>query len=524
MDRREIAGIELVPEDPGCYFFKSSEGKIIYIGKARSLKKRVYSYFSGQSDSTKTRVLVDNISEVDFIATNSETEALILENNLIKKHQPKFNIDLKDSKGYAYLMITREEFPRVVVARGRRGDGEFYGPFVSAAARHFVLGFLKKNFKLRTCKKLKKKMCLRGHIDLCFAPCEKKIDADGYREEVIEPVRMLLKGKTRELAENFRKSMAAFSAELKFEEALKCRKMLESLEYLSKRQVMERDRKSNEDVLNYRLSGGKIYLMMFSVNNGVLSEKKDFIFDETPDFFEEFLLQYYSDAPVPDKLILPDGIEDSLYEVLCGFKEKKFEIILPKIGERKKLLELVDKNIELHFFKNIQMVEELEKTLQLPSLPSVIECFDISHLGGEFTVASMVQFRNGAPSKSNYRKFKIKSVSGIDDFKSIGEVVRRRYRRLRDEGSEMPDLVVIDGGPGQLNYALKELEELGVDLPVISLAKRFEEIYIPDQAEPVCLDKRNPALKLLQMLRDEAHRFAITFNRDLRSRRLKDGK
>lgn len=524
MDKKTIAGIELIPDDPGCYFFKSEEGIIIYIGKAKSLKKRVNSYFTGQADSLKTKVLVENIREVDFIATNSETEALILENNLIKKHQPRFNIDLKDSKGYAYLMITKEDFPRLVVARGRKEKGEFYGPFVSAAARHFVLDFIKRNFRLRTCRKLKKKMCLRGHIDLCDAPCEGKIDKDRYKSDVIENIRLLLKGKTAELSEDIRKKMAVFSAELRFEEALKCRKMLEALDYLKKRQLMERDRKSNEDVLNYRISGGKVYLMLFSVNNGVLSEKKDFVFEESPDFFEEFLLQYYSETPLPDKLVLPEDIDSSLYEVLCGFKAKKFELIIPKIGERKKLMELVDRNIDLHFFKNISMVEELEKTLQLPSLPSVIECFDISHLGGEFTVASMVQFRNGVPSKSNYRKFKIKTVSGIDDFKSIGEVVRRRYRRLRDEGSDFPDLVVIDGGPGQLNYALKELESLGVDLPVISLAKKFEEIYIPYQTEPVCLDKKNPALKLLQMLRDEAHRFAITFNRELRIRSLKDGK
>lgn len=506
---------ENIPAEPGCYLYKDKTGKVIYVGKARNLKKRVSSYFNRKLDK-KTNNLVSQIRKTDFIVTSSEVEALILENNLIKKCQPKYNINLKDSKRYAYIEVTTEDFPRLLLARKKRDKGKFYGPFVSAAERDYVMEVLRKVFALRTCRKMPKKTCLRFHIKLCDAPCIGRISCAEYAKRM-RKVEYVLKGQTHELIEELEDEMKKYSSEKMFENAIVVRNQINALTRMQERQLMELQKRYNEDVLNFTIKSGKVYLMLFNIYKGMLLNKQEFSFEYMEHFLEEFLVQYYSDNSERKELIMPIELDDGLKDYLKG---KVIKVVKPKIGNKKKLLELVSKNIETTFFGNMQKIDELQKKLKLNDCPNVIECFDISHLSGTSTVGSMAQFRNGIPDKSNYRRFRIRSVKGIDDFAAIGEVVRRRYSRLKKESALMPDLVVIDGGKGQLSSALEQLRKLELKIPMISIAKRFEEIYFPGLAYPVRLKDRDKALLFLREIRDEAHRFAIKYNRLLRKKKL----
>ncbi len=505
--------ISNIPPKPGCYIYRDKKGDIIYIGKAANLKKRVSSYFHNKKLDEKTQNLVDNTKSIDFIVTRTEVEALILENNLIKKHQPKYNINLKDSKRYAYLEITDEDFPRLVLARKIGGNGKFFGPFVSAAERDFILEFLTKIFAIRTCNRFPKRPCLRYHIKLCDAPCAGKINSEEYREKIGNTIRVL-KGNTDQVISVLDTEMKTASRKQDFETAIVLRNQVDSLGYLKERQNMERQKRYDEDIINYTVRGGKVYLMLFNIKKGTLINKEEFVFDFIEGFFEDFLNQYYSQSKERKELILP-RIDDSLKKYL---KTKNVKAIIPKRGERKKLLELVKTNISNTFFGNLEKIKLLGKALKLNDEPSVIECFDISHLSGTSTVGSMVQFRNAIPDKSNYRRFRIRTVEGIDDTSSIREVVSRRYRRLKIENKEMPNLIIIDGGKGQLNGALFSLQELNLKIPIISIAKRLEEIYFPGLQMPLKLRKKDKALLFIQEIRDEAHRFAIKYNRLLRNK------
>jgi len=511
--------IQTLPKSPGCYLFKSSSEAIIYIGKAKDIRKRVKSYFQERDWDPKTEALLKSISDVDFIATDNEVEALILENTLIKLHQPKYNIDLKDSKRYALIEITDEAFPRLLIARKPRGKGKYFGPFVSGQERDYILTALVRSFRLRTCKKLPKRACLRYHIGICAAPCIGKIDEDAYSENV-KRVSLILKGKIEGLLGKLEGEMEEHSKKLRYEQALNVRDQIIAIQTLKERQNMERRRKYNEDVLNYFVQEGQVYLLLFNVYKGTLANKQEFVFDDHEDFLEEFLVQYYSDNAIPAEIILPKKIDPSVKEFLEKIRESRVSITVPKHGEKKQLLNLVKKNIELYFFGDTGKLEDLKKALRLNETPAVIECFDISHLSGTSTVGSMVQFRYGKPDKNNYRRFRIRTVEGIDDFKAIAEVVRRRYKRLKNEATELPSLVVIDGGRGQLNSAIKELKALDMRLPIVSIAKEFEEIYLPGMRRPLRLDKKGAALKLLQEIRDEAHRFAISYHRLLRKKEV----
>jgi len=524
-----------IPPDPGCYLYKDLSGKIIYVGKAKNLRKRVASYFSKKDHDPKTAILVMNIADAEFIVTNSEVEALILENNLIKRHKPKYNIDLRDSKQYAYIQVTSEPCRRLIISRKRTNEGTFYGPFVSASERDYILEYLNKAFKLRTCRRLPKRACLRYHIDLCTAPCIGKVTPEEYDSQV-KKAEAVLKGKSDELLRELGSEMRKSSSSLNFEKSLVLRDQAAAIEHLSERQNMQRQKSSNEDIMNYIVAGDKVYLMLFNIYKGTLINKSEFIFGYHPEFFEEFILQYYSEPEheLPAELILPEQPDDSLKEYLNqkaaspengggkAGQRTKLTITVPKQGEKRELLDLVRKNIEITYMGSATKLEALKAGLKLPELPAVIECFDISHLGGTSTVGSMVQFRNGVPDKSNYRRFKIRSVEGIDDFASISEIVRRRYERLNSEGKEMPNLIIIDGGKGQLSSALAELKKIGLRLPIISIAKRLEEIYVPGLPYPIVLKRTDAALKAVQEIRDEAHRFAINYNRLLRSKRLKE--
>jgi len=514
--------IQSIPTNPGCYIYKDNKGKIIYIGKAKNLRKRVNSYFTKKDLDSKTEVLVKQIKDIDFIVTNTEVEALLLENNLIKKNKPKYNIDLKDSKSYAFIEITNEEFPRIISARTeiikkKKEVGKLFGPFISGDSRNLVLELLNKTFKIRTCKKLPKKKCIRYDIGICSAPCIKKITKEDYLNSV-ENAELVLKGKTKELLEKLKREMSNYSKKEEFEKALSIKNQINGIEYIKEKQNVERKKKYDEDIINYTVKNEKVYLILFNINHGLLENKKSFDFDYRENFLEEFLVQYYSEEEIPKVLVLPEEVDFSLLKFLELMKKEKVKTIVPKRGELKELLELVKKNIEIQFFGNIEKMDELKKILNLPSSPEVIECFDISHLGGTQVVASMVQFKNGKKDTSNYRKFKIREGDKNDDFKAMREVVKRRYSRLKKEGNSFPDLIVIDGGLGQLNSSLFSLQEIGVTIPIISLAKKFEEIYIPGENIPIRVSEKNKGRKFLEEIRNEAHRFAVKYQRERRSK------
>ena len=517
---QQMIDYSALPHAPGCYLFSDSAGTIIYVGKAKDLKKRVTSYFTKKDHDAKTRNLVAAIDSVDVMVTKTETEAFLLENNLIKKHQPKYNIDLKDAKRFAYIELTKDAFPRIGIARRlKREDANYFGPFVSAAERDEIIRIIRRIFLLRSCKRLPKRACLRYHMHTCSAPCVGAVSRDEYGQAV-EKATALLKGKSGELLAKLKTEMAQASSDMEYEKAIMLRNQIAAIERLAERQHVERPRKTDQDVLGYAVSDDQVYLMVFSVEKGLLSDKQEYSFENREDFLDEFLVQYYTDRAPPSELILPHGVDEALAGYLSERKGKQVRITVPKIGEKKKLLELVDINIGHSFLKNDLKVKDLQSALDLPEPPGVVECFDISHLSGTAMVGSMVRFVNGRPEKKNYRRFKIRTVEGIDDFASIAEVVRRRYRRLIAEESPMPDLVVIDGGKGQLAAALSALQELGCDLPVIALAKREEEVYVPGETLPRRLDEKGMALRYLQEIRDEAHRFAITYNRLLRRKKL----
>jgi excinuclease ABC subunit C len=509
-----------LPENPGCYLYSDDTGTIIYVGKAKNLKKRVSSYFSKKDHDPKTKSLVAHIASVDVVVTDTETEAFLLENTLIKKHQPKYNIDLKDAKRYAWIELTKEKFPRLVIARKTTGDGTFFGPFVSAAERDYVLKVAKKVFHLRTCKKIPKRPCLRRHMQSCSAPCTGTVSTEEYDENV-KKAALLLKGKSRELLDELKLEMAARSAAEDFERALVIRNEIAAIGHLADRQHVERRREYDQDVIAYQETDGKVYLTAFNVEHGSLSNKQEFTFEAGEDFFEEFIVQYYSEREPPKELILENETDPALAEFLSVKKGKQVDIIVPQRGEKRQLLLLAKKNLEIAFFRDTLKGAELGTALHMDSPPSVIECFDISHLSGTAMVGSMVQFRDGKPDKNNYRRFKIKTVEGIDDFASIAEVVKRRYKRLTDEHAPFPDLVIIDGGKGQLSAAQEALAALGITgQPVIAIAKREEEIYMPGDSLPLRLDKKSIALRYIEEIRDEAHRFAITYNRLLRKKKV----
>jgi excinuclease ABC subunit C len=509
-----------LPHTPGCYLFSDTTGEIIYIGKAKDLKKRVTSYFQKKDHDVKTEALVANITSVDLMITNTETEALILENTLIKKHQPHYNIDLKDSKRFAYIELTKEPYPRIGIARRTvRGEATYFGPFVSAMARDEILRVVKRIFAIRPCRKLPKRACLRYHMGSCSGPCIGAVSEEAYRVQV-ERASALLRGKGTELLKSLQDEMAECSRTMEYERALTLRNQIAAIEGLGERQHVARPRETDEDVIGYTISGDTMYLMVFTVERGLLSGKQEYSFDYREDAFDEFLVQYYADNIPPSELILPHGVDEALPAYLSERKGKAVHVTVPKSGEKKKLLEMVEKNIEHSFLKNELKVKDLQSALNLPESPAVIECFDISHLSGTSMVGSMVQFRNGEPDKTNYRRFLIRTVEGIDDFASIAEVVRRRYTRLTGEEAEMPDLIVIDGGKGQLSAALAVEKELGLEIPVIAIAKREEEIYLPGGMLPLRLDPKGMALHYLQEIRNEAHRFAIAYNRLLRSKKL----
>jgi len=500
--------ISFLPNKAGCYIFKNEKKEILYVGKAKNLKKRVSSYFQKKDHDKKTALLVENIVYIDFIITKNESEALLLESNLIKLYYPKFNIDLKDSRRYAYLKINVGEIPWVEVARVRQKTGEYYGPFVSGQIRKQVLLVIERNFKVLTrAPSLKLK---------------KLIDKVEYNKR-INAVRKLLKGQVDELIKDLEKEMISSSIKTNYEYSIVLRNQINALKTLKEKQVMELSKTIDAQVINYEIINDEVFILVFNIRKGVVEDKQEFVIDYYSDFFEEFLIRFYDAENKVNALrqvILPIEISEVVKKVIMKSLNTKIKFMVPKSGEKKELLDFVKKNISATFFSGNEKVIELQKQLHLRNIPRVIECFDISHLSGKNTVAGMVTFSDGVMDKKNYRLFKIKANANSDDLVSMEEAVRRRYSGSLSKKMNFPDLIVIDGGKTQLSVANNVLKDLNLKIPIISLAKKFEEIYIPSSKTPIVLSKDNKALLLLMALRDEAHRFSNGYRKKLKSNEI----
>lgn len=497
--------ISFLPTSPGCYLFKDENGVVLYVGKAKNLKKRVSNYFQKKDQDPKTALLVTKIKGIDFVLVSNEVEAFLLENNLIKKYYPHFNLDLKDSRRYAYLRLSKDELPWLEVARIRNEEGEYFGPFVSGVIRKLVMDTVSRNFKILTKKP---------------TPQLRKImNKEEYNKRIIQ-IRKILKGEVDELIAELRDSMSHASSISNYEYALTLRNQIEALETLKERQRVEFTKSVDAHIINYEISNDEVHLLLFNVRKGVVEDKQEFVFPSTEDFLEEFLVQFYDSTKIPDEVILPVEVSPSVEEYLSKKAKRKVKVIVPKQGEKKELLEFVNKNITATFFAGKERITELQNALELKNPPHVIECFDISHLSGTNTVASMVTFNDGFADKSNYRKFRIRAEASSDDLLAMEEVITRRYSGSLSKVMKKPDLIVIDGGLAQLGVTSGVLKELKLNIPIISLAKQFEEIYSVGKKEPLRLDRKNKGLQMLQAIRDEAHRFAISYQKLLRKKKM----
>ena len=515
-----------IPLHPGIYIMKDSDDKILYIGKAKNLKNRVKSYFL-KNQNYKTQKLVEKIRDIEFVLTENEEEAFLLEANMIKRYRPPYNIELKDQQRYTYLRITNEQYPRLMVARRTRtgeflGGGRVYGPFTRGSSKMLSIGLLRKTFKIRICKKLPKEACLEYHLGNCEAPCQFKQAQKNYGKNISE-LESILKGKQR-LEDFVRKldlEMKQASESRQYERAKEIHETLQRLSSLQIKQNMETSRVgSDEEYFGIKIKDQTAFVMSFRLANGVIKDRTKFSFDLVGDnSFSSFLSQYYSTNPIPKHIIVSEMPEkkEILEEVLSRNLGFKVNIVVPISGKRREIIDLIMRNISLIITKGADpALIELQEKLGLERLPRKIECFDISNHGEDYAVGSMSCLVDGKPHKSGYRKFKIKTVKGRDDFAMINEIVKRRYLRLKEEKIDMPDLILIDGGRGQLNAALDALHSVGVKVSCISLAKENEQVYHPRVTKPIVLPKNNPALKILQHARDEAHRFGVAYNRAIR--------
>ena len=533
--------LKTLSTQPGVYLFKNSSNKVIYIGKAKNIRNRVRSYFHSRPYHNRTEVMVRQVRDIETILVDSEIEALFLEATLIKKHKPRYNVNLRDDKSYPYIRITNEPFPQVFVTRRRVNDGSKYlGPYTDVKHLRFIIKSLRKIFPIRSCKfylddkiieARKVKLCLDYHIHKCQGPCEGLIDQAEYNQ-MIEHVEKFLKGKTKELVAELKDRMEKKSDILNFEEAARLRDQIKMIEnyYFSSQKVVLND-SIDRDVISTAIEDEDACAVLFKIRDGKVISRQHFylkgVEKKNPnEILSEFLKQYYIATDFyPEQILLPFPINNDrelIEEWLTESAHHKVEIIIPQIGEKKRLVDLGQKNARyllddllLQKLKNKDYVaynvKELQKALMLKTPPQKIEGFDISNIQGKDAVASMVCFINGHPKKSEYRHFNIRSKKTPDDFTMIREVVYRRYKRLLDENQSFPDLILIDGGKGQLSSAIEALNELGVkNQPIIGLAKRLEEVFLPEKSNPLNIPKRNSGLRLLQQIRDETHRFAIT--------------
>ena len=530
--------VKTLPSSPGVYQYFDDKGTIIYVGKAKNLKKRVRSYFTKTHDNQKTRILVKKIVRIEHIVVASEMDALLLENNLIKKYKPRYNVLLKDDKTYPWICIKKERFPRIFVTRKVFKDGsEYFGPYTNIKTVYTLLELIRGIYPLRNCRfdlsqekveAKKYKVCLEYHMGNCHAPCEDKVSEAEY-DENIKAIRSIIKGNFKDSLQNFKTQMNRLAHNLEFEEAQKIKEKLDVLENYQSKSTIVNPKISNVDVFSVITDEAYGYVNFLQLSHGsiirshTIEIKKKL--DETPEellslAIIEIRQRFHSQSP---EVYLPFPID-------LG---KQIKVTVPQLGDKKHLVELSERNAKyfrMERFKQMQIVDpdrhthrlmtQMKADLRLSEEPRHIECFDNSNLQGSNPVAACVVFRNGKPHKKDYRHYNIKTVEGPDDFASMEEVVFRRYKRLMDEGQSLPQLIIIDGGKGQLSSALKSLDLLGLrgKIAIIGIAKRLEEIYFPEDPIPLYLDKKSESLKVIQFLRNEAHRFGITLHRNKRSK------
>ncbi|HEY6976107.1 MAG TPA: excinuclease ABC subunit UvrC [Chitinophagaceae bacterium] len=531
-----------VPHEPGIYKYFDAENELLYVGKAKDLRKRISSYFLKTFTGYKTHELVSRINRIEFTIVNSEQDAFLLENSLIKQFQPRFNINLKDDKSYPYIIIKKESFPRIFLTRRKIKDGsEYLGPFTSAGKVRELISFIRQFIPLRTCKlplteqnikKNKFKVCLEYHLGNCKGPCEGLQTQQDYAEGLMQ-VRQMLKGNLSPIIQYYKKQMTELSANLQFEKAAQVKKKLEYLENYQARSVIVSKQLNNLDVFSILKDGDIAYVNYLMVQNGTIVQTHTIELQPKLDEADEEVLSFAvlnlreTFNSLANEIIVPFSIE---------YPEENIVVTVPKGGEKKKLLELSQKNVdyfqaEIKKKKTLQLegktdmqkkqvLYHLQNDLQLPELPMQIECFDNSNFQGSFPVSAMVSFKDGVPSKKDYRHFNVRTVDGINDFATMKEVVYRRYKRLVDEECPLPQLVIIDGGKGQLSAAIESIQTLGLQgkITVVGLAKNEEEIFFSGDAESIKLPMNSDSLKLIRYIRDEVHRFGITFHRNKRSK------
>ncbi len=539
MDLREKAAS--LPPAPGVYLYKDPHGVVLYVGKAKNLRNRVRSYFSDDRlADAKTGSLVREAASIEYILVDNEKEAFALENNLIKQYKPRFNVLLRDDKTFPFIKLTNERYPRVYVTRRMRRDGSHYfGPYLPASLAYRLVEFIHRRFRVPSCRidltRRHTHPCLEYHIHRCHGPCVEGLVRDEVYAAAVRDVRLFLEGRHRELAEQLRGEMEAASERLEFERAAALRDLIGTIEEMEQKQKMSTASDEDIDIFAYYAEPPLVAANLFHVRGGKIVDRREFFWEDLDDFVpQEFcsalLKQVYLDQQyIPARVHVPVDFDDreALEEILSEKRGRKVEIHTPQRGQRRALLNLVETNARHSFDARFRVLKPSSKAIQqalqdaldLPEPPRRIECFDISHIQGTDQVASMVVWEDGAMKKSAYRKFRIRTVEGSDDFAAMREVVGRRYRRLQAEGSPLPSLVLVDGGLGQLHAAAEALQELGLAAqPLAAIAKREELIYVLGQeSEPIRLDRSSPVLHLIQTIRDEAHRFAVTFHRARRT-------
>ncbi len=572
--------IRTIPASPGVYLYKNAEGEVIYVGKAKNLRSRVASYFhDGRIVDAKTGTLVREAADVDYIVVANNKEALALENNLIKQKKPRFNILLRDDKTYPYVKLTLgERFPRVYVTRRLRKDGSsYYGPYFPTSLAYRIVDLIHRHFLVPSCKvdltRFHPRPCLQYYIGRCLGPCVENLTTPEIYQEAVRDVKLFLEGRQTDLVKSLRGRMEQAAASEEYERAAKFRDLISTVAQLQEKQRMAAVEGDDADVFGYHFENGMLAVNLFHMRAGRVLDRREFFWEDLPEleveqgggatgvparqdegagddarrsiesfspeaFFSSFLTQLYIGQPyVPRNIYLPvdfedrEELEDLLSDQIAGegARSTRVHIIVPQRGEKRSFIDLAGNNAKQSYDQRFRIMkpnmratqEALQDALGLPELPRRIECFDISHIQGAETVASMVVWEDGAMKKSDYRKFIIKTVEGVDDFASMREVVTRRYKRIQEDKKNMPSLVLIDGGLGQLHAAADALEALQIiNQPLASIAKREEIIYVYGQEnDPVVIDHHSPVLHLVQMVRDEAHRFAVTFHRKRRQMR-----
>ncbi|WP_263354800.1 excinuclease ABC subunit UvrC [Acidicapsa acidisoli] len=572
--------IRTLPTQPGVYLYKNAEGQVIYVGKARNLRSRVRSYLLAASQANaKTGTLMREAVDLDYILVANEMEALALENNLIKQRKPRFNILLRDDKTYPYVKLTLgDRFPKVFVTRRLRKDGSaYYGPYFPGNLAYRVAELIHRSFLIPSCKvdlsRYHPRACLQYYIHRCLGPCVKELTTPEMYAGAVKDAQLFLEGKHAELERSLHGRMAEAAEAEQFELAARYRDLISTVHQLEEKQRIATAESDDADVFGYHYEGGCIAANLFHIRSGKIVDRREFFWEELPEFltepvaevdteeeleaammaasqdesapdapafdagqfFSALLKQLYIDQQyVPRTILVPVDFEDreSLATLLAERSGHRVELAAPQRGDKRSLIDLAGQNAKQSYTQRFRVLEPSRKAIQesladvlmLPELPKRIECFDISHIQGAETVASMVVWEDGAMKKSAYRKFQVKTVSGVDDFASMREIVGRRYKRVKDEGQTMPSLILIDGGLGQLHSAADALEELGfTSQPLASIAKREEVIYVyGNEDEPVVLDRRSPVLHLVQTIRDESHRFAIGYHRKRREMRDRD--